>query len=76
MSVVYARVATVTVDLDCLLVWLRGAVAEPVADKLVPGASPSERRRLAALGGLVRDLVPLVSVLRGHLTLQIGCSWA
>jgi hypothetical protein len=52
------RIAAVTADLDRLLGWLRDAVAEPVAAKLVPGASLLERRRLGALGGLVRDLVP------------------
>jgi hypothetical protein len=38
--------------------WLKTAAAEPVAVKLVPGASPVERQRLGALGGIVRELVP------------------
>lgn len=46
-------------DLDGVLGWLTDVDTEPVASKLVPGASPTERRYLAALGGLVRDLVPL-----------------
>jgi hypothetical protein len=48
----------VTADVHSFLGWLRDAVAEPVAAKLVPGASALERRRLGALGGVVRQLVP------------------
>jgi adenine-specific DNA-methyltransferase len=48
----------VTADLDSLRNWLCDATAEPVAAKMVPGASALERRRLAALGGVVRGLVP------------------
>src|ERR1700734_1548703 len=47
-----------TVDASSFRDWLRTAAAEPLAAKLVPGASPLERQRLAALGGLVRVLVP------------------
>jgi predicted RNA methylase len=47
-----------TVDFDSFRDWLRTGAAEPIAAKLVPGASTVERQRLAALGGLVRQLVP------------------
>jgi hypothetical protein len=40
-----------------LTAWLDQAVTEPLAEKWVPGASEAERRRLAALGGVVRELV-------------------
>lgn len=36
--------------------WINRADVEPIASKVVPGASESERRRLNALGGLVRAL--------------------
>ena len=38
-------------------VWLTGARCAPLAQRLVPGANSDERRRLAALGGLVRHLL-------------------
>lgn len=47
-----------TADLDSLRIWLCDASAEPVAAKMVPGASEFERQRLGALGGVVRSLVP------------------
>lgn len=37
--------------------WLAGATGSPLAQGLVPGATQAERRRLAALGGLVRNLL-------------------
>jgi adenine-specific DNA-methyltransferase len=40
-----------------LVGWLDEADAEPLAEKWVPGASEAERCRLAALGGVVRELV-------------------
>jgi adenine-specific DNA-methyltransferase len=40
-----------------LIDWLDEVGAEPLAEKWVPGASEAERRRLAALGGVVRELV-------------------
>jgi hypothetical protein len=38
-------------------VWLAGAMCAPLGQRLVPGANVDERRRLAALGGLVRHLL-------------------
>jgi adenine-specific DNA-methyltransferase len=40
-----------------VLGWLDEVNVEPLAEKWVPGASEVERRRLAALGGVVRELV-------------------
>jgi adenine-specific DNA-methyltransferase len=40
-----------------LVSWLGSASGEPLAEKLVPGASEAERRQLAALGGVVQELV-------------------
>lgn len=57
-SALCETIESVSADLPSLLRWLNEAAADPVAAKLVPGASETERRRLAALGAVVRDLVP------------------
>lgn len=40
--------------------WLAGAKCAPLGQRLVPGANADERRRLAALGGLVRHLLDTI----------------
>lgn len=54
-----------------VLAWLRGCSAEPLDEKLVPGADATERTRLAALGGLAEVLNKV-----GDDLLPAGvCSW-
>lgn len=48
---------SVTTAFEELAAWIEGAATQAVDAKLVPGASLAERRRLGALGGVVRELV-------------------
>lgn len=55
-NVVSDRTGLLERNREMLLKWLRGYGGPPVAADWVPGASAEERRRLAALGGVVREL--------------------